>query len=75
MQKAVDDSNLVFCSPNMLAVQSDLPTKKGVKEYFAVEDLIIMPDQRVPIEKTHTELSQMIIKVLLFEVLVVSLFS
>ncbi|KAH7728887.1 CSR-1 protein [Aphelenchoides avenae] len=48
--------------PNMLAVQSDLPLKKGVREYFAVEDLIIMPDQRVPMDKTHTELSQMIIK-------------
>ncbi|KAH7728981.1 WAGO-3 protein [Aphelenchoides avenae] len=49
-------------NPNMLAVWSDMPSKKGAKEYFVVEDLFVVPDQRVPLEKMHTELSQMLIK-------------
>ncbi|KAH7706972.1 ALG-5 protein [Aphelenchoides avenae] len=43
-------------SPNMLAVWSDVTSMKGVKEYFVVAD------QRIPLEKMHTELSQMLIK-------------
>jgi hypothetical protein len=48
-------------TPHYLAVASD--TQKGSKkEYFAVEDLVICDDQRVPLEKMDRELSEKLIK-------------